>query len=219
MSRRGHFIHPPPLLKSPEYGVTVGKVRKYQEEKNRGLVRGTGLLGIDSESTLVYEVISIEHDPTSQAVTVSFGMARGLKPVIRGRLSGPALMILTWTIIEDVAYGVYEMLKSGVYYLEIVALFCNQLDRALQAKEIANSCVENVRWHRITSKNAYINIPAGSQTAGIGSWAAKDHFDQPLYTRVQPSQCKNNKKNKVFKQKRKFCDNLVSTERFKAIQI
>ena len=179
-------------------------------------------LDADSESTLADEVASIEHDAERREVRVRFKMARCTKPVLRGRLSGPALAILTWSMTGDVARGAYEALpKSGTYYLEIVALFCNELDRAMSSIRVANSCVENVHRHRLTAKDVRIDIimdgglHASSHPGIIGSWIARDHSsDEPLYTRVQPSECKDENIPANDASKRAFCNIFTSTERF-----
>jgi len=206
-----HYLSPIPLLRM---------LQPPPPPPPPGLLSGDDdvlFLGVDSESTLADEVVSIEHDAERREVKVRFKMARCTKPVLRGRLSGPALAILTWSMTGDVARGVYKAPKSGTYYLEIIALFCNQFDRTMSSERVASSCMENVQWHRLTQKNVRIdNISDfGLPSTGIiGSWIAQDHSDQPLYTRVQMSECGAENIGANDTTKRTFCDYFTSHERF-----
>lgn len=112
-------------------------------------------------------------------------MKRCLQPLIRGRLSGPAVTLLSWSQEGTLVKGIYDVPVSGLYFLELTAIFCNQLDRNMNVDVVADSCVEDVRRHRITVEGSYIKIVSKC----IGYWTASDEKILPLYTRVQPPDC------------------------------
>lgn len=159
-------------------------------EKHYG--KGSGIQHLDLEPGSVFmdEILSITHHYSEKTIKILFKRKRCSAPVIRGRLSGPGLALLTWTLEGDTARGIYEVSKPGIYFLELVALFCEQFSRSMSSDDIKSSCLEDVRRHRLISKGSRINIIKTSKLPEIGAWETRGGSARPLFTRIQPYQCK-----------------------------
>ena len=60
-----------------------------------------------------------------------------------------------------------------------------------------------------------MNIINVSKLSGVGAWETTDDFAQPLYTRVQPTQCKIARKSTKAKERiGKACHKLMSLKGF-----
>jgi len=176
---------------------------------------GIQLLELEPGSTFKDEIISVTHHHNERTVKIRFKRKRCSNPVIRGRLSGPELAILTWTIKGDTAQGSYEVSKPGIYFLELVALFCEQFSPSMSSDDIKLSCLEDVRRHSLISKGSCINVINVSKLSGAGAWETTDDFAQPLYTRVQPPQCVIARKSTKSKERiGKACHKLTSLKGF-----
>jgi len=148
-------------------------------------------------STIGAEVLSISHDPLEATITIKFMTDRRcLKPVLKGRLAGPFLSIITfddWKSSDELL-GRYNVPSKGHYFIEIISLLCNdvQLDG-----ELKGICLENPIHHRITSEHSFIIITKVQEKydeiVGVGSWSYTPRNNQtqvPLYTRYQPPNCR-----------------------------
>jgi len=165
---------------------------------------------INPNATMAYDIVSIDHNVSESAILVRFKSgARCSRPYLRGRLSGPALTMLNWSIERNdrsinatnettILKGTYQAPLHGKYYLEIIMVFCVDF---LQANDgmmnitsnnynFSQTCVED-RWnHRLTAHNASILV--GEEAFGSpGYWVREDSKQmQPMYTRFQPNGCR-----------------------------
>jgi hypothetical protein len=176
------------------------------------------VMEIDYNSTLGKDVAEIIHYRRNATVVVTMHHNASCRhPVLRGRLSGPALTILEWerhTVQNRTTrlMGRYDhhLLPTGMLlcYVEIIALLCEEWDYDTNFQPI---CLEDPERHRVTVRNASITVlpqpPAAvvvadndAYVAVIGRWVRKKHPDddnessidenrQPLYTRWQRKKC------------------------------
>ena len=221
--------------KKPAAVASVDKKKPHQGFVKEGIIRNEIVEGrqdiilLNPNSTLANDSIeSIWHSPTDRAVYIHFQpeKARCPRPALRGRLSGPALTVLHWTWIpgtmssddphssKDIAMmlkGTYNVPVSGRYFLEIVALFCNDwshLGGGDDTKELnwkynfTNTCMEDPTSHRITATGAAIDVDVllvseeSNNVPGYWMWKKKgtryrqsSKPYQPMYTRYQPQGC------------------------------
>lgn len=165
---------------------------------------------------LASEVKQISHHPTEMKIIVhlfpsSDKLQRQCKnPRIFGRLSGPAVALIEWDtkqanipIANFTSYqfmevtqiiGYYNVPVKGKYFIEIIGLFCNDLQWNQNYKEV---CLEDPTTHRITSDDAFIDvteISSPSHPSALGFWKMQKQQDStpisPLFTRYQPQQCR-----------------------------
>lgn len=155
------------------------------------------------------------HDPVSKSVIVRFKSSNDRplpcpRPVLRGRLSGPSLAILTnWTMhypqsMDDKHLvelrATYDVPLAGRYFVDIIAMLCDdwRLGPDPESFNYRNLCIEDVNHNRITHPEAaWIDIQpaAGSPNGAIGFWYRNESEaisdETHLITRVQPPYCKN----------------------------
>ena len=147
--------------------------------------------------TLAPDIVSISHIPSLAMIKVTLNKNRTcLKPVLRGRLAGPTIAIIEWDKVDLGKHelsGYYKVPYTGRYFLEIIALFCNDLQFH---QDFSATCLEELMNHRITIDNSVIvveNIDKSYEnTEEMGSWIFTGHENetqQPMYTRIQPSFC------------------------------
>ena len=166
-------------------------------------------------ATMAQDIISMEHVPEESSVVVTLNAdGRCPDPYLRGRLSGPALVMLEWsssssakastaTITSKV--GKYRVPISGTYFVEVIAVTCHDFSQDLDF-DFQTTCVEDVLNHRLTKYNTKIYIdkdsapptePASiiSNNNIIGYWlhqqderAANNDY-AAMYTRFQPRGC------------------------------
>jgi len=147
---------------------------------------------------------ALSHDDKGRTVTLDLtGEDTACpQPVVRARLSGPALVLLSWTRYEKKLVGRYDAPISGKYFIEVIVLACSQMTREWTMQEVRDMCIADVTTHRVSQKNSSIFITQASTLIdGIGTWMQTAEIRLPLYTRVQPPACSN-------------CVNFTSTGRF-----
>jgi hypothetical protein len=178
------------------------------------------VIAIDYDSTLGKDVAEIIHYRRNATVLVTMHPNVSCRhPVLRGRLSGPALIILEWerhTVNNRTTRlsGRYDhhLLPTGMlcYDVEIIALLCEEWDYDTNFQPV---CLENPERHRVTAWNASIMVlpPVGptnnvvvlaNDNANVaGRWVRQRQYDdddklsiidenhRPLYTRWQRKTC------------------------------
>jgi hypothetical protein len=152
---------------------------------------------LDMESSMQSDVDSIQHVTDQSQVLVNIKPnARCPRPFLVGRLSGPALIKLeNWTFHDSglgtTLTGTYRAPLAGKYFLEIIAIYCNDFSYNLASFDIHTTCVEDPRQgkNRLTSADAYISVSAVTDTRP-GFWANKNaNESSPVFTRYQPPEC------------------------------
>jgi len=194
----------------------------------------------DSDSTLASEIISITYE-TSQSqsiITINFDTSspearKCQRPVVRGRLSGPALTMIDWedhyisipnttttSDIIDKLIGKFNVPGPGRYFIEIIGMLCNRFDLNDDFKDI---CVENPINHRLTANDSTINIhlydihnKATNQSVIyndiVGHWMLNQQSNDsivPLYTRFQPLSCRKSEEKEMPR-----CDDAMNHTRY-----
>ena len=150
---------------------------------------------IDVSSIFRDVVSSVIHVSGKAAIEVSLTGKRCNLPVLRGRLIGERAVILHWSVLDSgTLLGTYDQIPSGLYFVEIIALYCSRFNRKIPVHVIRNMCLEDSKRHRITAVNSSINVadkPWSGSVNKIGSWRRKREFVQtlPVYTRAQPNGC------------------------------
>jgi hypothetical protein len=166
------------------------------------------VIGVDDNSTLGRDVTAIRHWRDAATVVVHFHPNSSChNPVLRGRLSGPSLVSIEWsrTVSNNRTTeltGRYHIPTSGLHYIEIIALLCEEWTYDTDFKDI---CLEDPRHHRLTALNASITAlrrsGSGSQepsdTVGQWHWNSGEGGESssssasivPLYTRWQRKTC------------------------------
>lgn len=163
-------------------------------------LRNTISIPLNKEGTMTNDIISIDHSPVESAIFVHLeSTARCRNPYLRGRLSGPALVVLDWsqssTSSGSILKGTYQVPISGTYLLEIIVITCQNFVEDTNF-DFTSTCVEDPTRHRLTRTNVKIqataNIPHDKRT---GFWmhqqderAANNDY-AALYTRFQPRGC------------------------------
>jgi hypothetical protein len=116
--------------------------------------------------------------------------------VLRGRLIGERVAILSWSRPDSgTLVGKYDQLPPGVYFIEIVAMYCSMFNRSMPMDMVKNTCLEDLWRHRVTALNSSIHVVDISWSAPvnkIGSWSRKRELEEPVlpvYTRTQPNVC------------------------------
>lgn len=153
----------------------------------------TLLLPLNAHSILRDDVDEIRHLPEVSAVQVRLQGRRCPFPVLRGRLSGPAIVVLKWERDADGALlGRYKVPTRGVYFFEVIVLFCSQFQRNWSQSMVKDTCVEDVRRHRLTSRNATILVTHHAALSEPGQWVGTgDSSREGFQTRTQPNGCVN----------------------------
>jgi len=147
---------------------------------------------------------ALSHDDKERTVTLDLtGEDTACpRPVIRARLSGPALVLLSWTRYHKKLVGRYDAPIPGKYFIEVIVLACSEMTPEWTMQEVRDMCIADVTTHRVSQKNSSIFITqASTRINGIGTWMQTSEMYLPLYTRVQPPACRN-------------CVNFTSTDRF-----
>jgi len=176
------------------------------------------IISINQSSTLANNIESITHVPSQAKVIVQLRHVRRCsKIVLRGRISGPSLLILRWQPVDiekDQIVGLYDSTTEGTHFIEIIAERCEQIEFY---DNFTDMCVEDPWHHRLTVSPSTIDITNATQIQndelGRGWWASSEiGEDTPstsldsLYTRVQPNGCRENET--------KACLELTSLDRF-----
>jgi hypothetical protein len=156
------------------------------------------VLKMNPESTIASDVLGGWHNPKEETIIIEFNRTgRCPKPVLRGRLSGPALGMVEWKYLSGnkavtTVQGKYQVPFSGTYYLEIIAILCTGWNRTTDMKDI---CLEDPLHHRVTELNTSIQVSQAQKGAHEMYWVsnATSTAMQPLYTRIQPQDCRDGK--------------------------
>jgi hypothetical protein len=170
-----------------------------------------GLLPINPTGTMAADILSMRHVPKNDSIVIDFHPdGRCPRPYLRGRLSGPALVLLEWSSGTHAAQqiGQYRVPVSGTYFLEIIVITCQDFSRSIDF-DFQNTCLEDPQNHRLTRSNVRISIqknPASTTTttaaasgirhkSTLGYWmhqsderAAGNDYTA-MYTRFQPRGC------------------------------
>jgi hypothetical protein len=160
-------------------------------------------LQMNENSTLADDIINITHVQSESKIIVHFKRNETRycqQPQLIGRLSGPALSIVSWkqptthslenTTRYDMLVGTYNAPMPGTYFLEIIVTLCVELKYETDAKPL---CLVDPHRHRLTKDETTISVNANiDNSSAIGYWYNKatlvDKYD-PLYTRYQPQDC------------------------------
>ena len=165
-------------------------------------------LAINPTCTIAQDLASIEHVPEESLIVVTTKPGGKCKtPYLRGRLSGPALVLLDWSFKENRILGHYHVPLSGLYFVEIIVIMCQDfsMNRGYDFEQI---CVEDPLRHRLAKSNAKVAIevqgsdnrrePVNTNSQSrpaMGYWihqqderSAQQDF-APVYTRFQPRGC------------------------------
>ncbi|GFH50019.1 hypothetical protein CTEN210_06498 [Chaetoceros tenuissimus] len=180
------------------------------------------VIHMNLNATLINDILKIVHLPHKQKINIHLKANRKcFKPVLRGRLSGPSLHMLEWTYDystnkdQDIINGAYQNVQIGKkYFVEIIALFCNEFTFDLNFTSI---CLEDPGNNRITMDDAHINTIQSSRNMDstrkrdslFGQWISHETNSKPLWTRYQPQNCR--EKNE---QKEPRCADKTSIDRF-----
>ena len=151
-------------------------------------------LDIDQHSIINDEVVHVRHIPDKSQIEVSLRGSRCPEPVLRGRLSGAVVSLLGWHREGSVLVGKYNVPYTGRYFVEIIVLMCHGLQSNSSTEEVMDTCVEDVRRHRITALNSsiYVSSPIRHQistsTGKLGYWVLRNGSQAEfMKTRVQPN--------------------------------
>lgn len=158
---------------------------------------------VNPGATIANDTISIEHVPEESAIIVALNPdGRCTKPYLRGRLSGPALVLLEWSFssLDSITtrtskmVGKYQVPISGTYFLEIIIITCQDFSHDLDF-DFQTTCVEDVRKHRLTESNTKLHIPRNNdKTTMPGFWLHRqpqggEYDHKSMHTRFQPRGC------------------------------
>lgn len=129
-----------------------------------------------------------------------------------GRLSGPSIAMIEWNKVEgNQIQGFYNISHRGEYFLEIVALFCEEMQ---WDTDIQYLCMENPDHHRITDDNSKITVLQEDNAESLGHWRwASPNQTEPLHTRYQPLGCRG-----VWSDMPSSCLEPMSLDRFNPYQ-
>jgi hypothetical protein len=187
-------------------GVALKEVPMYDAVRTSVTPRTTSI-GINPSSTIAADVLGIWHDPQQASIIVTTNITgRCPDPVLRGRLSGPALTIIEWERKDRTTLvGKYHVPKLGTYFVEIIVLLCHEWKEETDFRAI---CLEEPSQHRVSQFNASITATR------LGNWNSSHDTDtdlpshfldspywlstqnnasssyKPLYTRFQPHNCR-----------------------------
>ena len=192
------------------------------------------LLDLNNNSTIAADIINITHVKNESKIIIHLKNQRHCQqPQLVGRLSGPALSKVTWEeqVHEEdhnegaFVVGHYHVPLLGRYFIEIIVTMCNKLGHDTDIKPI---CLEDSTRHRLTHKNASIDVmplrdtintprnPALIQSIEksgvIGYWYNKNTLEtmyKPLHTRYQPMGCR-----KLRDVRSSHCQEAINLSRF-----
>lgn len=163
---------------------------------------------MNPNSTMAKDIINIEHKPSQSQIMIYLENQRRCKqPQLKGRLSGPLLLNISWEKQLqkrdldgreiEVLTGHYRVPQAGRYYLEIIVLMCQELQYDAWARPI---CLEDPDYHRVTGDGVFIDVEENSINSHelnqtdtiIGYWynTMENGSYEPLYTRYQPQDCR-----------------------------
>ena len=157
------------------------------------------------------EVDYILHHPGERKIVIHLKKSERecRNPRFLGRLSGPYVSLIEWehqiyqnrsqTIIQNKTSitGIYDLPFGGKYFIEIIGLLCNDLNRDTDFNDIS-LCLEDPSCNRLTANGSYITVPPETSSLqkkkpqeGYWQWVG-DGDPVPLYTRHQgqPDICK-----------------------------
>ena len=135
-------------------------------------------LPINSGATLAGDIISMHHSPNESAVVITLHPdGRCPKPYLRGRLSGPALVMLDWSFAASQnakisasvkkpvirMIGKYQVPIPGTYFFEIIAITCYDFSQDLDF-DFQETCLEDIRNNRITEPNTKLQVQLGNMS-------------------------------------------------------
>jgi len=163
------------------------------------------LLQINENSSLADDIINITHIQSESKIIVHLkkNETRLCKqPQLIGRLSGPALLTVSWEqhmhsleniTLYDMVVGTYHAPVSGAYFLEIIATLCVELEHETDVRPL---CVVDPQHHRLTKDDTSINATTSisNSSSAVGYWYNNQNATlvskyDPLYTRYQPQDC------------------------------
>jgi len=165
-------------------------------------------LFLHPNSSLKGDVLSIVHHPQEAAISIQFKEnASCPHPYLRGRLSGPALVVLgEWTYQNgadgaNMLSGIYRAPYPGRYFLEIIAIFCDDFSRNQahitphsrtlweNGVDFSRICTQPSSQRQLTSSNTVIDVTKASLEGLEGNWLWNGSIHTPLYTRFQQPGC------------------------------
>jgi hypothetical protein len=180
------------------------------------------VLKMNPESAIASDVLGGWHNPKEGSIIIDFNRTgRCPRPVLRGRLSGPALVMVEWKYLDDsttTVQGNYQVPFSGTYYLEIIVLLCHGWKRTTDFQGI---CLEDPVHHRVTELNTSIQVSRAQKGAHEMYWVPNPRISnatstaiQPLYTRFQPQGCKSGPERQPSEDQLERCHGSIDLSRF-----
>jgi hypothetical protein len=137
-------------------------------------------LSWSAHSTLTSGIAGVFHNHLNSRITVSLKpQARCTAPVLRGRLSGPALGTVDWGDPTKLATkgtqieGSYSVPTGGSYFLEFFVLSCGAMD---EQADIKNNCVAGSYSNSVSNLGESVDVLPPSQLGALGPlgrWVAK----------------------------------------------
>ena len=165
-------------------------------------------LFLHPNSSLKSDVLSIVHHPQEAAISVQFKETAICRhPYLRGRLSGPALVVIDEWRYQNPANGAgmltgtYRAPYPGSYFLEIITIFCDDFLRSPahitpdnstlweNGVDFSRVCTEPSSQRQFTSSNTVIDVTKASLEGLEGNWLWNGSIHTPLYTRFQQPGC------------------------------
>ena len=140
-------------------------------------------------SMLLSEVEKISHNPAERKIIVHlFRMSNKQQrncrnPRLFGRMSGPYATLIQWEPMPETMnateqvnnriIGHYSVPFPGQYFIEVIGLFCNNLQWNASFQHV---CLEDPTSHRITDDAASIDViatvPSSWSASGYWKWSA-----------------------------------------------
>lgn len=175
---------------------------------NKIVASNSGSWGIALEINPNYqyavEIESILHYPERSVIVINLNKTRECaRPQLIGRMLGSMVTTLVWEKTPDQQYmnasqsdkiiGNYHAPVPGKYFLEIIATTCIDIQFSTNVKDV---CLVEPSQHRLTHDGLFINVPPlpmqKNEGMVIGHWydATGNATHVPLYTRLQPQNCR-----------------------------
>jgi len=159
------------------------KMLNHHQAENQASLADT--ISINPSGTMANDTVSIVHHARDSAIVVTMRAdGRCPNPYLMGRLSGPALVLLEWSNTEDdnqafsttstttnTKIGRYQVPFSGTYFLEIIAIMCQDFSRD-RSFHFRRTCVEAPINHRLTKSNVKIQIQIEADKTGTPLYSA-----------------------------------------------
>lgn len=160
---------------------------------------------IEPVSSLTRHIDSIMHFPQRNRIELRMNPeTRCPNPSLVGRLSGRSLSMIQWdttpphhmrgdTSLPIIVGGSYNVPYNGKYFIEILILYCRQINDYNIWDNLSEKCIENPNYFRLTASEAHIQVTsANDKSAPVppppGYWTSTTMT--PLSTRWQPQKCR-----------------------------